>query len=102
MARPPACRPPAGQRSSRSPTPSAPLSSQPPATPWTRWCTGTAGSATERDTGWVGASSWDLIVAGAGPAGAAAALEARRLAPDARVLLLDRERFPRDKACGDG
>jgi geranylgeranyl reductase family protein len=50
----------------------------------------------------VGASSWDLIVAGAGPAGAAAALEARRLAPDARVLLLDRERFPRDKACGDG
>jgi len=50
----------------------------------------------------VGASSWDLIVAGAGPAGAAAALEARRLAPEARVLLLDRERFPRDKACGDG
>jgi menaquinone-9 beta-reductase len=50
----------------------------------------------------VAASSWDLIVAGAGPAGAAAALEARRLAPEARVLLLDRERFPRDKACGDG
>jgi len=50
----------------------------------------------------VGGSSWDLIVAGAGPAGAAAALEARRLVPDARVLLLDRERFPRDKACGDG
>ncbi|HZD37040.1 MAG TPA: FAD-dependent oxidoreductase, partial [Actinomycetes bacterium] len=47
-------------------------------------------------------SSWDLIVVGAGPAGAAAALEARRLAPEARVLLLDRERFPRDKACGDG
>lgn len=39
---------------------------------------------------------------GAGPAGAAAALEARRLAPDARVLLLDRAAFPRDKACGDG
>jgi geranylgeranyl reductase family protein len=50
----------------------------------------------------VGASIWDLIVIGAGPAGAAAALEARRLAPDARVLLLDRAAFPRDKACGDG
>jgi geranylgeranyl reductase family protein len=50
----------------------------------------------------VGGSSWDLIVVGAGPAGAAAALEARRLAPGARVLLLDRADFPRDKACGDG
>jgi geranylgeranyl reductase family protein len=50
----------------------------------------------------VGGSSWDLIIVGAGPAGAAAALEARRLAPGARVLLLDRADFPRDKACGDG
>jgi geranylgeranyl reductase family protein len=50
----------------------------------------------------VGGSSWDLIVVGAGPAGAAAAIEARRLAPGARVLLLDRAAFPRDKACGDG
>jgi menaquinone-9 beta-reductase len=47
-------------------------------------------------------STWDLIVAGAGPAGAAAALEAMRLDPGARVLLLDRAAFPRDKACGDG
>ena len=39
---------------------------------------------------------------GAGPAGAAAALEARRLCPDASVLLVDRATFPRDKACGDG
>jgi menaquinone-9 beta-reductase len=53
------------------------------------------------DTGGVGAT-WDLIVVGAGPAGAAAALEGRRLAPDARVLLLDRAAFPRDKPCGDG
>jgi menaquinone-9 beta-reductase len=45
---------------------------------------------------------WDLVVAGAGPAGAAAALEARRLEPSARVLLLDRAAFPRDKPCGDG
>src|SRR5215211_6720837 len=35
-------------------------------------------------------------------AGAAAALEARRLRPGASVLLVDKAAFPRDKACGDG
>jgi geranylgeranyl reductase family protein len=42
----------------------------------------------------------DVIVVGGGPAGAmaAAALAAR----GARVLLLDRSRFPRDKPCGGG
>jgi len=45
---------------------------------------------------------WDLIVAGAGPAGAAAALQAGLLRPGAAVLLLDKAAFPRDKACGDG
>jgi geranylgeranyl reductase family protein len=45
---------------------------------------------------------WDLVVVGAGPAGAAAALGALAARPDARVLLLDRARFPRDKSCGDG
>jgi menaquinone-9 beta-reductase len=42
------------------------------------------------------------VVVGAGPAGAAAALEARRLRPDAAVALVDKAAFPRDKACGDG
>jgi geranylgeranyl reductase family protein len=46
--------------------------------------------------------SWDLVVVGAGPAGAAAALGALAARPGARVLLLDRADFPRDKACGDG
>ncbi len=46
--------------------------------------------------------TWDLVVVGGGPAGAAAALGARRARPDARVLLLDKADFPRDKACGDG
>ena len=44
----------------------------------------------------------DLAIIGAGPAGAAAALAARRCAPAARVVLLDRADFPRDKPCGDG
>lgn len=43
---------------------------------------------------------FDVVVVGAGPAGSAAALAARRAG--ARVLLLDRANFPRDKACGDG
>ena len=44
---------------------------------------------------------WDLIVVGSGPAGSLAALAALRQRPDARVLLLDRADFPRDKVCGD-
>ena len=45
---------------------------------------------------------YDVVVVGAGPAGAAAALGTLRARPDARVLLVDRAAFPRDKACGDG
>ena len=45
---------------------------------------------------------WDVAVVGAGPAGAAAAVGALHRRPDARVLLLDRSDFPRDKSCGDG
>jgi geranylgeranyl reductase family protein len=47
------------------------------------------------------ASSYDLVVVGAGPAGAAAALAMLRRRPGARVLLLDKAAFPRDKTCGD-
>jgi len=45
---------------------------------------------------------WDLVVIGAGPAGSTAAASALQAQPDARVLLLDRSDFPRDKSCGDG
>jgi geranylgeranyl reductase family protein len=43
---------------------------------------------------------FDTIVVGAGPAGSTAAFSLSRAG--ARVLLLDRERFPRDKPCGGG
>ena len=46
--------------------------------------------------------SWDLVVVGAGPAGATAALAALNAEPSLKVLLLDRSDFPRDKSCGDG
>ena len=42
---------------------------------------------------------WDAIVAGAGPAGAATALLLARAG--ARILLLDRARFPRHKPCSE-
>jgi len=43
---------------------------------------------------------FDVAIVGAGPAGASAALAARR--QGASVVLLDKASFPRDKACGDG
>jgi geranylgeranyl reductase family protein len=42
----------------------------------------------------------DVVIVGAGPAGAAAAITARRLGM--RTVLVDRASFPRDKCCGDG
>jgi geranylgeranyl reductase family protein len=44
-------------------------------------------------------NDYDVIVVGGGPAGATAALRAARLG--LRALLVDKQRFPRDKVCGD-
>ena len=46
------------------------------------------------------AKSFDVIIAGAGPAGSTAAAALARRGRD--VLLVDRAEFPRDKPCGDG
>ncbi len=45
---------------------------------------------------------YDVAVVGAGPAGSAAALSVLHSRPGAKVLLMDRADFPRDKSCGDG
>ena len=45
------------------------------------------------------AAQYDLIVCGAGPAGSACAITAARAG--VRVLLLDKDRFPRHKVCGE-
>ena len=44
-------------------------------------------------------SEFDVIIVGGGPAGASAAIQLA--ASGARVLLAERERFPREKLCGE-
>lgn len=45
-------------------------------------------------------SNYDLLIVGAGPAGAAAAYWAAKRGLE--VLAVDKQHFPRDKTCGDG
>lgn len=44
--------------------------------------------------------TWDVIIIGAGPAGATAAIHLASFGH--KILLLDKENFPRHKICGDG
>ncbi len=44
---------------------------------------------------------WDLAIIGAGPAGSVCACSALAADKGLRVALIDRDTFPRDKACGD-
>jgi len=46
------------------------------------------------------ADYFDAIIVGAGPSGSSCAVHLSRMG--LRVLLVDREHFPRDKVCGDG
>ena len=44
---------------------------------------------------------YDVLIIGAGPAGANAAISYKNLNPDLVVGLVDKSTFPRDKSCGD-
>lgn len=58
-----------------------------------------AGWQVEADERVGDADAWDAAIVGAGPAGSICALQLALCGH--RVLLVERHRFPRDKACGD-
>ncbi len=45
--------------------------------------------------------NYDVLIIGAGPAGANAAISYKNLNPNLKVALVDKAIFPRDKSCGD-
>lgn len=44
----------------------------------------------------------DVVIVGGGPAGISTALHLQRAAPDLRVVVLEKERYPREKICAGG
>ncbi len=45
------------------------------------------------------AKKYDVLIIGAGPAGANAAISYKKLNPDLTIGLVDKSIFPRDKSC---
>src|SRR5882724_3338119 len=46
--------------------------------------------------------TWDVAIVGGGPSGISTALHLHAAAPGARILVLEKERYPRDKICAGG
>ena len=47
-------------------------------------------------------SAWDVAIVGGGPAGISTALHLHAAAPRARIVVLEKARYPRDKICAGG
>lgn len=45
------------------------------------------------------ATEWDVAIVGGGPSGISTALHLQAAAPGARIVVLEKERYPRDKIC---
>jgi flavin-dependent dehydrogenase len=56
----------------------------------------------ERDVGFDAPAHWDVAIVGGGPSGISTALHLHAAAPDARIVVLEKERYPRDKICAGG
>jgi flavin-dependent dehydrogenase len=48
------------------------------------------------------APAWDVAIVGGGPAGISTALHLQAAAPGARIVVLEKERYPREKICAGG
>ncbi|HEX7844006.1 MAG TPA: FAD-dependent oxidoreductase, partial [Kofleriaceae bacterium] len=46
--------------------------------------------------------AWDVAIVGGGPSGISTALHLQAAAPDARIVVVEKERYPRDKICAGG
>jgi flavin-dependent dehydrogenase len=46
--------------------------------------------------------AWDVAIVGGGPSGISTALHLQAAAPGARIVVLEKERYPRDKICAGG
>lgn len=46
--------------------------------------------------------AWDVAIIGGGPAGISTALHLAAAAPDARIVVLEKARYPREKICAGG
>ena len=46
--------------------------------------------------------AWDVAIVGGGPSGVSTALHLQAAAPGARIVVLEKERYPRDKICAGG
>src|ERR1700759_798884 len=46
--------------------------------------------------------AWDVAIVGGGPSGISTALHLHAAAPGARIVVLEKERYPRDKICAGG
>src|SRR6185436_13005116 len=48
------------------------------------------------------APPWDVAIVGGGPSGISTALHLQAAAPSARIVVLEKERYPREKICAGG
>src|SRR3954462_5487807 len=56
----------------------------------------------ERRVGSAAPPPWDVAIVGGGPSGISTALHLHAAAPAARILVLEKERYPREKICAGG
>jgi menaquinone-9 beta-reductase len=56
----------------------------------------------ERNVELAAAPEWDVAIIGGGPAGISTALHLQAAAPGARIVVFEKERYPREKICAGG